>query len=60
VIAPAQNLARPDAMDNVAKLKVRQQDAEPQALLPPDVLPQARFRVLPPEVAWARQVAALM
>jgi len=48
-----------DAMDSVAVLTVRQQDAERLALLPQDVLPQARFPALP-QVAAARRVAAQM
>jgi hypothetical protein len=56
-IVPAQIQALPDARDSVAKLKVRQQDAEPQARLLKDVLPQARFPVQL-QVAAARQVAA--
>jgi hypothetical protein len=44
-------------MDNVAKLKVRQQDAERLALPRRDVLPLARFPVLQP-AAVARQAGA--
>jgi hypothetical protein len=43
-------------VDNVAKLTVRQQGAEPQALPPQDVLPRARFPVLK-RAAEARQAA---
>jgi hypothetical protein len=50
--------SRRDAMDNVAKLKVRQQDAERLALPRRDVvLPLARFPVLQP-AAVARQAGA--
>jgi hypothetical protein len=37
--------------DNVAKSKVRQQDVRRPALLPQDVLPRARFPLLPPAAA---------
>jgi hypothetical protein len=46
VIVPAQNQALPDVPDSVAKLTVRQLDAESLARPPLDVLPQARFPVL--------------
>jgi len=59
VIVPAQNQALPDVPDSVAKLKVLQQDAEPRALLPQDVLLQGRFLVLL-QVGAARRVAAQM
>jgi hypothetical protein len=51
--------ARPDA-DNVAMLKVRQQDVLRQALLLPDVPPRARFPVLPQDAAARRVWAPMM
>ena len=56
-IVLAQNQTLPAVPDSVALSKVRQQDAEPQALPSQDVLPQARSPVLP-QAAAARQDAA--
>jgi hypothetical protein len=56
-LAQGRKESRRDATDNVAKLKVRQQDAERLALLRQDVFPLARFPVLQP-AAVARQAGA--
>ena len=58
-IVRAHHQAFPDVPDSVAKLKVRQQDAKRQALLPQDVFLQARLPVLL-QAAAGRRVAAQM